>query len=219
MNYFKIKNWDKFQHYKNRQPPWIKLHRELLNNYEFSCLQDASKMHLMMIWLLASQTDNKLPADPAWLKNALHIDSEPDLEALFNAGFIEIDSSVLAACKQSAIVETEAEADLETEAEKDTSKTPPPPFDKIIDLYHKELPELPKVAKLTTKRKGYIRQRWIEDLTTLEKWGNYFFFVSKSDFLMGRTNGTGDRPPFRADIEWLTNPTNFTKIAEDKYHV
>jgi len=110
VDYFTVKNWDKFQHYKDRLPPWIKLHRELLNNYEFTCLQDASKLHLMLIWLLASQTDNKLPADPQWLKNALHIDIEPDLEALFNAGFIEIDSDLLAACKQVDIVETEAEA-------------------------------------------------------------------------------------------------------------
>ena len=25
-----IKNWHKFQHYKDRNPPWIKLHYEIL---------------------------------------------------------------------------------------------------------------------------------------------------------------------------------------------
>lgn len=133
MDYFTVKNWDKFQHYKDRLPPWIKLHRELLNNYEFTCLQDASKLHLMLIWLLASQTDNKLPADPAWLKNALHIDTEPDLEALFNAGFIEIDSDLLAACKQVDIVETETEAyKQETDKKKKGVKRfTPPSLDEI----------------------------------------------------------------------------------------
>jgi hypothetical protein len=29
------KNWGKFQHYKDRCPPWIKLHRDLLNDREF----------------------------------------------------------------------------------------------------------------------------------------------------------------------------------------
>ena len=53
MNYLRVKNWEKFQHYKDRTPPWIKLYRDLLNDYEFSCLQDASKAHLMLIWLLA----------------------------------------------------------------------------------------------------------------------------------------------------------------------
>jgi len=26
----RVKNWGKFQHYKDRNPPWIKLHRGLL---------------------------------------------------------------------------------------------------------------------------------------------------------------------------------------------
>jgi hypothetical protein len=57
MNYLRVKNWTEFQHYKDRNPPWIKLHRTLLDDYEFSRLQDASKAHLMLIWLFASQKD------------------------------------------------------------------------------------------------------------------------------------------------------------------
>ena len=57
MNYLRVNNWKKFQHYKDRNPPWIKLHRDLLRDYDFICLQDASKMQLILIWLLASQMD------------------------------------------------------------------------------------------------------------------------------------------------------------------
>lgn len=92
------------------------------------------------------------------------------------------------------------------------------PFQKIIELYHAILPELPRVEKLTEKRRGQIRQRWQDDLTELEHWENFFAFVRRSDFLMGRKPGTNGRPPFRADIEWLTNATNFTAISEEKYH-
>lgn len=95
----------------------------------------------------------------------------------------------------------------------------PVPYKKIIDLYHKALPDLPAVAKLTPKRKGQIRQRYREDLPKLDQWENFFDYVAQSDFLMGRVQPTNDRKPFRADIEWLTNSTNFTKIAEEKYHV
>ena len=28
-------NWDKFQHYKDRDPVWIKLHPELLDNDDY----------------------------------------------------------------------------------------------------------------------------------------------------------------------------------------
>lgn len=92
------------------------------------------------------------------------------------------------------------------------------PFQQIIDLYHAKLPELPRCEKLTEKRKGQIRQRWQDDLKKLDNWGIFFDFVRQSKFLMGLVPGSNGRPPFRADIEWLTNATNFTAIAEDKYH-
>lgn len=28
--HFKVRNWEQFQHYKDRNPPWIKLHFALL---------------------------------------------------------------------------------------------------------------------------------------------------------------------------------------------
>lgn len=93
------------------------------------------------------------------------------------------------------------------------------PYEKIVDLYHKILPDLPGVAKLTTKRKTQIRKLWIEDLNNLENWANFFTHVSASDFLMGKSEPSPGHPNFRADIEWLTNQSNFTKIAEHKYHV
>jgi len=101
---FSVNNWDEFQHYKHRNPPWIKLHNRLLNNYEFSCLQDASKLHLMLIWMLASQLENKIPADTVWLKNRLGICTEPNLKELLDKGFITYASNTLASCKQSALL-------------------------------------------------------------------------------------------------------------------
>lgn len=93
------------------------------------------------------------------------------------------------------------------------------PIKQVVELYHEILPELPTVQKMTKTREGYIRQRWRDgDLPTLEAWRNYFSYVRESPFLMGRVNGSGDKPPFRADLEWLVRPANFAKVAEDKYH-
>ncbi len=63
---FSVKNFERFQHYKDRSPPWIKLYNELLDDYGFGRLPDASKMHLVAIWLLASRNDNKIPHDAEW---------------------------------------------------------------------------------------------------------------------------------------------------------
>jgi hypothetical protein len=92
------------------------------------------------------------------------------------------------------------------------------PVQKIINLYQQKLPTLPKVEKVTKSRVGMITQRWREDLPSLKHWENYFEDVSKSAFLMGRTQPTNGRPPFRADIDFLIKPANFAKIAEGKYH-
>lgn len=92
------------------------------------------------------------------------------------------------------------------------------PFQEIVKLYHKLLPMLARVEKLTTTRQGFIRQRWQQDLPDLEHWSNYFNYVSKSKFLIGLAPPIGDKPPFRADLEWLTRPSNYAKVAEEKYH-
>lgn len=110
MKCFKVKNFEKFQHYKDRNPPWIKLYFKLLGDRELGYLSDASKFHYVAILLLASQYDNKLPYDIKWLSNRIQSSSKIDLKPLQTFGFIEeiIDSSeVLADCKQVDDGETE----------------------------------------------------------------------------------------------------------------
>jgi hypothetical protein len=103
--YLKVKNWAEFQHYRDRNPPWIKLHRTLLDDYEFSRLQDASKAHLMLIWLFASQKNGLVPDDPSFLKRKLGLEKEPNLKLFIDHGLLipEQDASnALAECEQVA---------------------------------------------------------------------------------------------------------------------
>jgi hypothetical protein len=88
VRYLRIKNWEEFQHYKDRNPPWIKLHRSLLDDYEFSQLQDASKAHLMLIWLFASQNDGKIPEDARFLQRKLGLEKPPDLKTFIDHGLL-----------------------------------------------------------------------------------------------------------------------------------
>lgn len=130
MSHLEVKNWDEFQHYKKRNPPWIKLHNTLLNNYEFTCLQDASKAHLILIWLLASQTENQIPCNPDWVQKRLHLDEKPDLKFFVEQGFLRCADKTLANCKQCAINlslldrgETETEIPNQGEVSSNTSTT------------------------------------------------------------------------------------------------
>ena len=42
MDFFRVTNWDQYQHYKDRDPTWIKLYARLLDDYEFATLPDNS---------------------------------------------------------------------------------------------------------------------------------------------------------------------------------
>ena len=57
----RIKNWTRFQHFKDRRPPWIKLYRDLLDDIEWHQLDGATAKALVMIWLIASESEGTLP--------------------------------------------------------------------------------------------------------------------------------------------------------------
>lgn len=91
MQFIQIEKWNDFQHYKDRDPVWIKLYRNILDKYEFDCLQDDSKLLLFMLWLLAARYGNKIPYDFEFIKKkaSLKDDIKPtSMQALINNGFI-----------------------------------------------------------------------------------------------------------------------------------
>jgi hypothetical protein len=77
------------QQYKDRDPKWIKLDRELLNNYAFTQLCDQFKYHVIGLRLLAAQIGNKIPNDPEWIRGRISASTAVDTKALITAGFIE----------------------------------------------------------------------------------------------------------------------------------
>lgn len=55
----KIKNWKDFQHFKDRNPPWIKLHKKILEQRDIMMISDCSFRILIGLWILASEDENK----------------------------------------------------------------------------------------------------------------------------------------------------------------
>lgn len=61
---YRIKGWAKFQHFKDRRPPWIKLYREILEDPDWHDLDGDTAKVLVALWLLASEDEDqegKLP--------------------------------------------------------------------------------------------------------------------------------------------------------------
>ena len=88
---FRVHNWPKYQHYRHRKPPWIKLHHSLLDNLGWHRLQLASRALAPCLWLLASETDDGTLPDVDVIAFRLRETPEVVSEALqdlCNHGFI-----------------------------------------------------------------------------------------------------------------------------------
>jgi uncharacterized protein YdaU (DUF1376 family) len=105
-------------------------------------------------------------------------------------------------------------------------KVPPCQHQAVIDLFHEVLPELPRVMIWNKTREGLLKARWRER-AVMDKWQSeddglkffrdYFDYVRRSKFLMGKVSGNGKRP-FECELEWLIRPNNWVKVLEGKYH-
>jgi uncharacterized protein YdaU (DUF1376 family) len=88
------------------------------------------------------------------------------------------------------------------------------PYDQIILNFNNALSMLPAVKQLTDKRKKVILARWKEDekRQSLEWWESFFGYVSKSDFLTGRSGNWS-----ACCFDWIFKSENFVKIIEGNY--
>lgn len=78
-----------------------------------------------------------------------------------------------------------------------------------LELFHSVCNDLPKVKKITEKRKKSIDKIIKEH--SLEVLQDVFTKVSKSDFLNGKKTN------WIANFDWILIPNNFVKILEDNY--
>lgn len=121
----RIKDWSKFQHFKDRRPPWIKLYRDILDDIEWHELDSHAAKVLVMLWLIASENDGNLP-DIKKLAFRLRTTESKTSELLSKLShWVEQDDiSAISPQHQSDAPETEGET--ETEEEKKPRKRASP---------------------------------------------------------------------------------------------
>jgi hypothetical protein len=97
------KNWKSFQHYKDRAPLWIKLHRGLLDNIDYHLLTPLAGKSLPLIWLIASEKDGILPdADEIAFRLRISAPEAADvLDQLTRRGFL-IETNISEPAEQGA---------------------------------------------------------------------------------------------------------------------
>lgn len=91
--YIYIVNWDRFQHYRDRRPAWIKLYLDLMHKDEYLRLSLADRGLLHDLWKLAGEIgDGKIRADCTLIARQLNV-RRVSLEPLIQAGFILVRAS------------------------------------------------------------------------------------------------------------------------------
>ena len=233
LEYLRIRNWDKWQTYRKDQksrPPWIKLHCAVVHNPEWGELSDAERGQLISMWLLAAERDGEIPASPSLLRKFCFMSEEPDLNRFISLGFIDDVTGMYQTCdthgtcvvprvEESRVDQSRVDKITDAKASGGTRLNGVVPFQQIVELWHTKMPELPQCKVLTAARKGAIKQRHIQDMHDLETWEDYFTYIRRSNFLMGREPpAPGRSKPFIATLEWVCKAENHAKIYEGKYH-
>src|SRR5208282_2635051 len=71
-----------FQHYRDRDPPWIKLYRDILTSEAWLCGTDTTRLVQIASMLLAARYRNKIPLKMTIFKQASHLAaSEGEIKA------------------------------------------------------------------------------------------------------------------------------------------
>jgi len=146
---YRVKNWMNFQHYKDRNPPWIKLHFSLLASEDWVTLDDASRVLAIACMLIASRNGGVVPSNPAYLKRVAYLNKTPNFKPLIDCGFLEDDSAMLADASK-ALAQARPETETETETEKKKNGSLPLPDWLPVESWQAWLQIRPKVKAPNT---------------------------------------------------------------------
>ena len=232
----RIKNWTKFQHFKDRRPPWVKLYRDILDDLEWHELDPLAAKVLVMLWLIASENDGRIP-DTKTLAFRLRLTEVKTKEIVIKLShWLEQDDiNPISNGYQHDLPETETETERETETDLDaiaslsSTKLPDCPHKQILNLYKKHLSHLSQPRVWEGNRQVNLKNRWKqaakpsnyspEGYKTLEdglKWWDSFFAYIANDTKLATGFQSKERT-WMPDLEWIVNATNFAKIIDGKY--
>jgi hypothetical protein len=94
--YLRVRNFEKFQTFKDRTPLWFKFYVSVLDDEELEALPEPTELHLYKIWALAARMGNLIPNDAGWIGRKIGARSPVDLQTLIlKTWLIESDGSEL----------------------------------------------------------------------------------------------------------------------------
>jgi hypothetical protein len=169
--YLALCNWERFQHYKDRDPPWIKFYRDILTTESWVLGTDSSRLLQCASILLAARYGNKIPYRYDLIKKVASLDLTEEqfheaVSYLSSSNYLEIQgipdeksievrhaSTVLAKCSSET---EERQRREETEQRRIKPVELPLDVDRVFDHW-RQVHEHSQ-AKLDDKRRALIRK-------------------------------------------------------------
>lgn len=230
--YYRVKGWEKYQHYKDRAPPWIKLHGKTLTSETWVSLDDASRVLAIACMLIAAATDNRIPSDPAYIKRVAYLNGDPDFAPLLRTQFIELvdeGGKVLADASATLANRTECSSEErrvdqrrgDQSAPRSSSEKPPAPVRKrkaATTSIPNDFGISDRVRAWATERKFTDLERHLEAFLTkvaakgyqYVDWDSAFMNAIREDWAKLKMPRTADGPiPFQRNSP-STNPLRDT---------
>lgn len=220
---YRIKNWSRFQHFRDRRPPWIKLYRDLLDDFEWHQLDPLAAKSLLSFWLIASENEGNLPPsdDLAFRLRTT--------EKVINSVISKLSHWLEGADIKVASEGYQTDTPEESRVEKEKEDISPPPngispddmarlWNEGIEFYSKEREVvIPTVKVLTPDRKKKALSRIKDSHITEEVWREVINAVHKSFFLSG-DKPTEGHPSWCATFDFvIKSQSTIARILEGGY--
>lgn len=123
------------------------------------------------------------------------------------------------ATKVAHTVRSNKELVLESESlEREDAGVAGAPIKAAFDLWNRKAESLglPTAKVLTEGRRGHLKAR-LEDCGGLDGWAAALDALAASRFLCGLVPGRDGKPPFKADLDFILQPSSFARLLEGKY--
>jgi hypothetical protein len=202
--YLWVPNWRKFQHYRNRRPPWIKTYVELLDDDAWLALTATERTLLLGAWMLVARAgQGRYSARTGPLQSSIalarrHVQSS--LVSLNHAGFLYVIASKLPATgPPRARAETETETEEGSQTPLSVERSTPRPRSRTRTAHAAR-------AELADDRNGHEP----ELVTRLRE--------NRASVLLGIAGGYYDRDAlsFLSDDQWHELHAEATLAPEDR---
>ena len=104
MKRIRFVNWNEYQHYKDRNPPWIKLHFAILSSKAWVSLNSEGRELAIVCMLLASRNDGVVACDEAYVRRVAYLSKKPDFDALVRSELCVYETTLADASKQEQLL-------------------------------------------------------------------------------------------------------------------